>query len=117
MYLKSVEPLFEKPRGVLPRPRSLPPLPNLDMVPRQQEPFEIAASCDELEERLLMPLADITSAAPKDIASAYPFQGGEDNAIERLRFLVMSGAISRYGKNMTASLVWPLARSSLRTWL
>lgn len=95
-FLKSVEPLREKPRGVLSRPRSLPPLPDSDVIPRQQEPFEIPSSYDELEERLLMPLAGITAAVPEGTASAYPFQGGEDNAFERLGFLVKSGAISKY---------------------
>ncbi|KAJ6444043.1 putative cryptochrome DASH [Purpureocillium lavendulum] len=100
-YRKSQEPLRDRPRSVLPRleKSSLPSFPSETSVPAQHHPFSIPRKLDEVEQRLLQPLGDILADAPPypdGAESAHPFRGGENQAQERLRHLVKSGAMTSY---------------------
>ncbi|XP_044721746.1 FAD binding domain of DNA photolyase [Hirsutella rhossiliensis] len=100
-YRKSQEPLRERPRKALPAPAKalLPPMPDESAIPPQHGPFEIPASLDGLEARLLQPLDIGLSNPPKacgDAQSGHTFQGGERSAHERICHLLRSGAVSSY---------------------
>ncbi|KAK1982549.1 DASH family cryptochrome [Colletotrichum cereale] len=100
-FRKTQEPLREKPRSTLPRPKkgSLPPYPDQSIIPPQQAPFQIPSTYDALEEALLKPLTSPFAEEPKfpeNAQSVHPFKGGEDFAIERLDHLTMTGSMSSY---------------------
>jgi deoxyribodipyrimidine photo-lyase len=100
-FRKSVEPLREQPRSILPTPTQLPPLP-LD-IPPQQSPFTIPSNLDDLVGALLAPLKKdptyglaVPPKWPGDVESAHPFTGGESSAQDRISHLIASGAMSSY---------------------
>ncbi|KAG6031188.1 hypothetical protein E4U41_007649 [Claviceps citrina] len=100
-YRKSQEPLREKPRKVLPRPRksSLPALPTQSTIPGQAHPFVSASSLEDLCDRLTKPLVNILSnppPAPEVIRSSHELAGGESEAWKRLVHLARSGAMTSY---------------------
>ncbi|GJC82826.1 putative cryptochrome DASH, mitochondrial [Colletotrichum liriopes] len=100
-FRKTQEPLREKPRPTLPRPKkgSLPPCPDLSIIPPQQKPFQIPSTYDALESALLKPLTSPFTEEPKfpeNAQSVHPFRGGEDVAIERLDHLIKTGSMSSY---------------------
>ncbi|KAI0201773.1 cryptochrome [Astrocystis sublimbata] len=99
-YRKMNEPLRERPRPTVPRPAagSLPKTVESSEMPSQAHPFEIPPSLEAFETALVAP---IESAVPKVVAvepgtSAHPFRGGEDSALQRLRYLIKSGNASSY---------------------
>ncbi|KAI8632969.1 cryptochrome [Xylariaceae sp. FL1651] len=99
-YRKMNEPLRERPRATRPRPPSgsLPASIDMSEIPSQSDPFEIPSSLEEFEAALLRPLdSALPKVAPMDEdKSAHPFRGGEDNALKRLDYLIMSGNASMY---------------------
>jgi deoxyribodipyrimidine photo-lyase len=102
-YRKTVEPLRDHPRPVLPTPvkGSLPPYPKDASIPPQEPPFTTPTSLEDLCQSLLKPLAvgsliKDEPAVPSGTPSAHPFQGGESHARERLSHLFTSGSISTY---------------------
>ncbi|KAI0423887.1 cryptochrome [Xylaria sp. FL1042] len=99
-YRKMNEPLRERPRPAKPRPsnQSLPKPIEASKIPSQLDPFEIPTSLQAFEAAFLRPLQqDLPEVAPMDEdMSAHPFLGGEDNALERLRYFIRSGNASRY---------------------
>lgn len=94
------EPLRERPRPTKPRPSdgSLPKPIETSKIPSQPSPFEIPLSLEEFEAALLRPIEhDLPKIAPiEEGKSAHPFRGGEDNALDRLDYLVKSGHASLY---------------------
>ncbi|KAG5931358.1 hypothetical protein E4U60_006157 [Claviceps pazoutovae] len=100
-YRKAQEPLREKPREVLPRPKksSLPALPTQSTIPDQAHPFVSASSLDDLCDRLAKPLVNLLAnppPAPKVINSSHSFVGGESEAWKRVIHLAKSGAMTLY---------------------
>jgi deoxyribodipyrimidine photo-lyase len=103
-----LEPLRDRPRTPLPRPKSLPPFPEASIIPPQSSPFVIPDSYDDVISAILKPLdlSEHLSKPPKwpksessnapVITSAHPFEGGESNGLERLDYLFSSGAMSAY---------------------
>ncbi|KAH8907881.1 cryptochrome [Coniochaeta sp. PMI_546] len=100
-YLRSVEPLREKPRSVLPTPAksSLPSFPDISTIAPQATPFVIPDKYEDLEEVLVRPvkmfLGNIPSF-PKEAKSAHPFKGGEEAARERLEYVVRADVAKNY---------------------
>ncbi|ORY67320.1 DASH family cryptochrome [Pseudomassariella vexata] len=108
-YRKTVEPLAERPRPVLPKPpnSTLPKSLSESDVPAQGAPFEIPSEYDELESALLCPVKDFISnppSFPENMVSAHPFKGGETEALHRLHHIVASGAVYAY-KNTRNGLI------------
>ncbi|KAI0487467.1 DASH family cryptochrome [Xylaria cf. heliscus] len=99
-YRKMNEPLRERPRSTRPRPsdRSLPKPVESSQIPSQPHPFEIPLSLEAFEAALLRPVeSDVPRvAAAEEGRSAHPFRGGEDNAQNRLIYLIKSGTASSY---------------------
>ncbi|KAK3044054.1 hypothetical protein LTS18_002295, partial [Coniosporium uncinatum] len=105
-YRKSVEPLRERPRPILPTPKSLPPFPPLSSRPPQSSPLKVPEplTLEKLMTAVLAPLeADpglTLSRPPKwpktNVSSAHPFTGGESHAKERVWHLLASSAMSNY---------------------
>ncbi|KAK5633934.1 hypothetical protein RRF57_009648 [Xylaria bambusicola] len=99
-YRKMNEPLRERPRPTRPRPSegSLPKPIEASRIPAQPDPFEIPTSLEALEAAFLRPIErDVPVVARVDeIKSAHPFRGGEDNALNRLKYLINSGSASSY---------------------
>ena len=100
-YRKSVEPLREKPRAVLPTPEQglLPPFPS--SISPQHDPFTVPNSLPELQAALMkplnrQPLCKNPPTMPPNVQSAHPFFGGETNAQQRLDHLISSGAMTTY---------------------
>ncbi|KAF1929272.1 cryptochrome DASH [Didymella exigua CBS 183.55] len=101
-FRKSVEPLRDQPRRILPAPTQLPPLPP-DIAP-QASPFKIPTNFDDLMKALRAPFdKDPTFGLVKPpqwpgggVESAHPFSGGETYALERISHLISSGAMSSY---------------------
>ncbi|KAI0444499.1 DASH family cryptochrome [Xylaria telfairii] len=99
-YRKMNEPLRERPRSTKARPsdKALPRSVESSQIPSQAHPFEIPSSLEAFEAALLRP---VESEIPKVAAieegrSAHPFRGGEDNALDRLIYLIKSGTASLY---------------------
>ncbi|KAF8864683.1 cryptochrome [Acephala macrosclerotiorum] len=102
-YRKTVEPLRNHPRPVLPSPEkgSLPQYPSKSSIPEQYSPFTVPTTESGLKAALLQPLLaqDLIKnppAYPEGAASAHPFIGGETNALTRLNHLITSGAVNTY---------------------
>ncbi|KAG5956777.1 hypothetical protein E4U57_002294 [Claviceps arundinis] len=120
-YRKAQEPLREKPREVLPRPKklSLPALPKQSTIPDQADPFVSASSLDDLCERLAKPLVNILAnppPAPKVINSSHSFVGGESEAWKRVIHLAQSGAMTSY-KDTRNGMVGPDYSTKLAGYL
>jgi deoxyribodipyrimidine photo-lyase len=100
-YLRSVEPLREKPRSVLPAPvkSSLPAFPEASIIAPQAKPFIIPDKYDELEDALVRPverfIGDMPSF-PKDASSAHPFKGGETAGRDRLEYVMRAEVAKNY---------------------
>ncbi|KAL2069295.1 hypothetical protein VTL71DRAFT_15633 [Oculimacula yallundae] len=102
-YRKTVEPLRDSPREVLPTPTkgSLPPFPPTSSIPEQHSPFTIPNTLEDLQSSLLKPLSadqlvKNPPSYPKATKSAHPFLGGETQAIDRLNYLITSGNVTTY---------------------
>ncbi|KAJ8125499.1 hypothetical protein O1611_g8140 [Lasiodiplodia mahajangana] len=99
-YRKMNEPLRDRPRPTKPRPSrgSLPQPIERSQIPSQPHPFQIPLSLEQFEAALLRPIElEVPVIAPMDEGkSAHPFRGGEDNALDRLHYLVKSGHASLY---------------------
>ncbi|KAI0458042.1 DASH family cryptochrome [Xylaria acuta] len=98
-YRKMNEPLRERPRSTRPRPSdgSLPRPVESSQIPSQPHPFEIPLSLEAFEAALLRPVeSDVPKVAASEGKSAHPFCGGEDNAMNRLDYLIKSGTASLY---------------------
>jgi deoxyribodipyrimidine photo-lyase len=100
-YLRSVEPLREKPRAVLPAPAksSLPALPAVSTIAPQAEPFVIPDTYEELEDALARPVKHFINdmpALPREATSAHPYKGGEKPGQERLDYVVRSEVAKNY---------------------
>ncbi|KAG6101432.1 hypothetical protein E4U30_002105 [Claviceps sp. LM220 group G6] len=120
-YRKAQEPLREKPREVLPRPKksSLPALPKQSTIPDQADPFVSASSLDDLCDRLAKPLVNILAnppPAPKVINSSHSFVGGESEAWKRVIHLAQSGAMTSY-KDTRNGMVGPDYSTKLAAYL
>ncbi|KAI5924453.1 DASH family cryptochrome [Camillea tinctor] len=119
-YRKMMEPLREKPRVPFPSPAegTLPALVEHSKIPKQEEPFEIPSTLDKFQEALLQPLSsalpDVTQ--PEEVKSAHPFNGGEDNAIDRLHYLIKSGHAFSY-KDSRNGLLGPDFSTKLSAYL
>ncbi|KAI0595256.1 DNA photolyase, FAD-binding/Cryptochrome [Biscogniauxia sp. FL1348] len=115
-----MEPLREKPRAPLPPPAegSLPTLIEPSKIPKQEEPFEIPSTLDKFEEALLQPLSSAIPDVTKleEVKSAHPFSGGEDNAADRLHYLITSGHAFSY-KNSRNGLLGPDFSTKLSAYL
>ena len=119
LYRKVQEPLREKPRETLPalEKGSLPPLPST--IPAVNHPFVMPDDLEEIESRLLKPLAEVLTnppARPPQAKSAHPFIGGETYAMERLTHLVKSGGMTNY-KETRNGLVGPEFSTKLSAYL
>lgn len=98
-YRKTQEPLRERPRETVNVEGKLPYWPGTSTLPPQLEPFVAAASVEDSIARLCKPLKyniDFEPTMPQDTESAHPFQGGERPAMERVTYLLESGAMSKY---------------------
>ncbi|KAI0551357.1 cryptochrome [Xylaria curta] len=99
-YRKMKEPLRERPRATKPRPSngSLPRPVESSLIPSQPHPFEIPSSLEAFMVALLRPIEpDLPKVAgAEEGTSAHPFSGGEDNAMNRLVYLIESGTASMY---------------------
>lgn len=118
-YRKSVEPLREAPRKVLPTPKSLLPLPSY--IPEQKAPFTMPQSYDEVEAALLKPLLakpDLTDIAawPTGTKSAAPFRGGSMEGQKRIQHLIASGSMTRYKDTRNGMLGLDFS-TKLSAWL
>ncbi|OIW31002.1 cryptochrome [Coniochaeta ligniaria NRRL 30616] len=100
-YLRSVEPLREKPRSVLPTPvkSSLPVFPEISTIAPQASPFAIPDEYEELEDALVRPVEGFLGnmpAVPEGASSAHPFKGGEDFARDRLDYVMRAEVAKNY---------------------
>ena len=108
-YRKSLEPLRDRPRNILPTPTELPPLP--PNIPPQKAPFKIPSTLDGLLKSILAPLKKdptynlgIPPQMPTGVQSAHPFTGGETTGLDRIDHLVSSGAMSTYKQTRNGML-------------
>jgi deoxyribodipyrimidine photo-lyase len=104
-YRKSLEPLREKARKNLASPSKLPPFPHLSAIAPHPTYISIPESKSDLLDAVIKPLPDSLELRfpPKwpdedDLKSksAHPFIGGETNAKERLKHLIVSGSMTSY---------------------
>ncbi|KAK2075369.1 hypothetical protein P8C59_009498 [Phyllachora maydis] len=100
-YRKLVEPLNERPKRTLPAPpkASLPPLPDIAIVPSQAKPFTVPADAADFLNCLIAPVKDVlANMAPcaEGAPSAHPFKGGETAAHSRLTHLLLSEGMTKY---------------------
>lgn len=98
-FRKQIEPLREAPRGVLPPPSKLPPLP--PSIPSQPHPFTMPTSLEETIAKLRLPLDPNLGLSnppkwPANATSVHPFHGGEESGHERIRHLVNTGTMTTY---------------------
>lgn len=102
-YRKTVEPLRNHPRDVLPTPKKgeLPEYPSEASIPDQYDPFTVPTTFDAIKDALFKPLnaqelIKNPPEFPEGAKSAHPFPGGESEALDRLEHLVTSGSITSY---------------------
>ncbi|WPG97765.1 cryptochrome [Acrodontium crateriforme] len=116
-FRKTVEPLRNAPRKELPRPKSLPALP--EFIPPQDSPFAIPttlkATLEALHKPLTKDVVDIPSM-PEGVESAHPFTGGSKAALERVRHLIEAGAMTAY-KDTRNGLLGLNFSTKLSAWL
>lgn len=96
-----MEPLNERPKRTLPAPpkASLPPLPDIAIVPSQAKPFTVPADAADFLNCLIAPVKDVlANMAPcaEGAPSAHPFKGGETAAHSRLTHLLLSEGMTKY---------------------
>jgi deoxyribodipyrimidine photo-lyase len=78
---------------------SLPAFPSPKFIPDQEAPLKIPDTLSELEKSLLKPLVYDLPNPPTQSGEAktvHPFAGGESNAMDRLKSLIKTGAMSSY---------------------
>jgi deoxyribodipyrimidine photo-lyase len=98
-YMKSVEPLREKPRPVLSVPTTLPGFPEKTDIALQFKPFVIPQDYDELEEALVEPVKGFLKNMPPfppHAVTAHPFKGGEQRGHERLAYVIREAVATKY---------------------
>lgn len=98
-YRKSVEPLRDQPRKLLPVPDSLPALPS--SIPAQPKPFSIPDSYDDLLSCLSKPIQSQPPLSkppplPSAAKSAHPFRGGASAGLERVHSLLSTASMTHY---------------------
>ena len=118
-WRKSVEPLREAPRRVLPPPSKLPPLP--PSIPPQPHPFTIPTTLEDTIARLHRPLDPNLGLSnpptwPAKATSAHPFLGGESAGQSRVRYIVTTGILTRY-KDTRNGMLGPDFSTKLSAWL
>ncbi|KAK3394017.1 putative cryptochrome [Podospora didyma] len=121
LYRKSAEPLRAKPRAVLPTPGkgSLPPFPDVSIIPGQSQPFSMPESLDGLVESWTKPVRNFLPDAPgfpESAVSAHPFEGGETAALVRLSHLIQSEGMKNY-KNTRNGLIGTEFSTKLSAYL
>ncbi|KAI1617769.1 deoxyribodipyrimidine photo-lyase, partial [Exophiala viscosa] len=118
-YRKSVEPLRDAPRKIIPAPPSLPSMPT--SIPLQSGPFSIPDTYEKLESALMKPLLekpplDNPPVFPSEVKSAHPFSGGCTTGIKRVESLIASGSMTRY-KDTRNGLLGTDFSTKLSAWL
>jgi deoxyribodipyrimidine photo-lyase len=119
-YRKSVEPLRDAPRRVLPTPTQL--LPQPPKVPGQSAPFTIPASLESIISALHKPitLAPLVkngpSSMPSGTESAHPFKGGSTAGHDRIEHLIQSASMTQY-KDTRNGLLGTDFSTKLSAWL
>ena len=118
-FRKQVEPLREAPRGTVPAPRKLPPLP--PTIPIQPTPFTIPTTLNDTIVCLTKPLKPSLGLSdpprwPANAKSAHPFQGGESNGHNRLEHLVTTGSMTTY-KDSRNGMIGLDFSTKLSAWL
>ncbi|KAF2131140.1 cryptochrome [Dothidotthia symphoricarpi CBS 119687] len=100
-YRKSLEPLRDQPRKILPTPTKLLPLPH--DIPPPKSPFQIPSTLLGLKKALMFPLdkdptftLSVPPKWPTDVGTSHPFEGGETSAQDRVSHLISRGAMSTY---------------------
>lgn len=97
--MKSVEPLREKPRPVLPTPTALPAFPEETDIALQFKPFVIPEDYDGLEKALVEPVKAFLKNMPPfppNAVTAHPFKGGEQQGQERLAYVIREAVALKY---------------------
>ena len=118
-FRKTVEPLRNAPRRALPKPSTLPPLPQF--IPAQSAPFVIPTSLKDTISALLKPLDPNFGLVnlpkfPTDVKSAHSFHGGEATGHDRIKHLITCGAATRY-KDTRNGLLGEDFSTKLSAWL
>jgi len=118
-YRKSVEPLRDAPRKILPTPKSLPSLANY--VPPQPGPFSIPETYEGVEAALLkplkaQPLLKTPAIQPEGTRSAHPYHGGSSTGHKRVQSLLGSAAMTHY-KDTRNGLLGTDFSTKLSAWL
>lgn len=119
-YRKSVEPLRNRPRHVLPTPNQL--LPEPTIVPSQPPPFTLPKSLEGIISALHRPIAsallvnDEPLSIPPGTESAHPFNGGSTAGHARIDHLILSASMTEY-KNTRNGLVGQDFSTKLSAWL
>lgn len=119
-YRKSVEPLREAPRHVLPTPNRL--LPQPPDVPSQSSPFSIPTFLDGIISALHKPITsapfvrDEPSSIPSGTKSAHPFHGGSKAGHARIDHLIQSASMTKY-KDTRNGLLGTDFSTKLSAWL
>lgn len=118
-YRKSVEPLRDAPRNVLPAPESLPPQP--PSIPLPPAPFTIPSTLASIISSLIAPLESAPilkepPSCPSDAQSAHPFEGGSSSGHAHLEHLISSGCMTRY-KDSRNGLLGTDFSTKLSAWL
>ena len=119
-YRKSVEPLRDAPRRVLPTPTRL--LQQPPDVPSQSPPFSIPSSLQSTISALHKPIVsaplvkDEPSSVPAGTKSAHPFHGGSKAGQARIDHLIQSASMSRY-KDTRNGLLGIDFSTKLSAWL
>ena len=118
-YRKQIEPLREAPRGVLPSPSELPPLPS--SIPSQLYPFTIPTTLENTIAKLVLPLDPNLGLSsppkwPAEATTVHPFPGGENAGHERIRHLVDTGAMTTYKDSRNGMLGLDFS-TKLSSWL
>ena len=116
-FRKTVEPLRDAPRKIIPEPEKLLPLPS--HVPPQAKPFAIPETFDGIVEALTKPLGktlDKPPTWPSEVKSAHPFKGGARTGHERIRHLITSGSMTAY-KDTRNGLLGTDFSTKLSAWL
>ena len=118
-YRKSVEPLREAPRRVLPTPKSLPSTPSF--IPPQSSPFSIPDSLDGLDAALQKPLKAQPPLKddmpyPPNVRSAHPYHGGTTTGLRRIQSLISSAAMTHY-KDTRNGMLGTDFSTKLSAWL
>ena len=121
-FRKTVEPLRDAPRDILPTPTksSLPPMPPPSSIPVQHTPFIIPSSYSNLESALVLPVLGTSLAKPPQMPpgteSAHPFHGGSRAAQERLQHLITSSSMTGYKASRNGLLGLDFS-TKLSAWL